>query len=217
MTEQSQSAEPICIALATPPGAIRAGLRAMLAEVSGIRVVYEGTSLASIADLSAPPDIAILTPGAARGLDWAALFAALPGLAFLFLLPEEPARLPSADVLNGRVWGVLPLGSDEETLTAALRALYQGLLVSPPGMAGPLINLRELEPGEEEDYETLTPRETEILQQMTLGLTNKQIALALGISEHTVKYHISSVYTKLKAMNRAEAVSKGARRGLIEI
>ena len=189
----------------------------MLAGVSGFQVVHEGTGLAPVQELPAQVDLAILTPGAARGLDWPALFAHLPGLALLFLLPEEPARLPSLDVLRDRVWGVLPLGSDEESLAAALRALYQGLQVSPPGLAGPFANPRENDNDDRGDYEALTPRETEILQQMTLGLTNKQIALALGISEHTVKYHISSVYNKLKAMNRAEAVSKGARRGLIEI
>ena len=54
-----------------------------------------------------------------------------------------------------------------------------------------------------------------MLQLLAQGLANKQIALALGISEHTVKFHISSIYAKLGATNRAEAVRLGVLRGLI--
>jgi len=56
-----------------------------------------------------------------------------------------------------------------------------------------------------------------VLQQLALGLTNKQIALALGMSEHTAKYHISSIYSKLGVLNRAEAVREGVRRGWLRI
>jgi len=61
----------------------------------------------------------------------------------------------------------------------------------------------------------LTPRETEVLQLLAQGLANKQIALALGISEHTIKFHVSSIYAKLGVGNRTEAVRVGARQGLI--
>ena len=212
------SVGPICIALVTPPGAIRAGLQAMLAEDLALRVVHVAAGLIPLSDLPANTDLIVLTPGAARATQaaaWDTLFTALPGVALLFLLPEEPAPLPANEVLSGRVWGALPLGIESETLQAAVHALYQGLLVSLPGLPLPFIPRQEN--GDGEAYEALTPRETEVLQQMTLGLTNKQIALRLGISEHTVKYHISAVYGKLKAMNRAEAVSKGARLGMIEI
>jgi DNA-binding NarL/FixJ family response regulator len=63
--------------------------------------------------------------------------------------------------------------------------------------------------------EELTARESEVLQLLAQGLANKQIALALGISEHTVKFHISSIYAKLGVTNRTEAVTQGARLGLI--
>lgn len=61
----------------------------------------------------------------------------------------------------------------------------------------------------------LTDREAEVLQLLARGMANKQIALELGISEHTVKFHISSIYTKLGAGNRTEAVRLGVRRGLV--
>jgi DNA-binding CsgD family transcriptional regulator len=57
----------------------------------------------------------------------------------------------------------------------------------------------------------------EVLQQLALGLANKQIGAALKMSENTVKYHITSIYMKLGANNRAEAVRIGARLGLISL
>jgi DNA-binding NarL/FixJ family response regulator len=56
-----------------------------------------------------------------------------------------------------------------------------------------------------------------VLQLLFLGLVNKEIAARLGISEHTVKYHVSSVFDKLEATNRVEAIRAGIRRGLLEL
>ena len=65
--------------------------------------------------------------------------------------------------------------------------------------------------------EPLTPREIEVLRLLSLGLANKEIAARLGISEHTVKFHLSAIYSKLGAANRAEAVRRGLQRGLIPL
>jgi len=69
--------------------------------------------------------------------------------------------------------------------------------------------------GEEQLVEPLTEREAEVLQLLAQGLANKQIALTLSISEHTVKFHVSGIYAKLGATNRTEAVRLGVRQGLI--
>ncbi|NOH04802.1 MAG: response regulator transcription factor [Chloroflexi bacterium] len=71
--------------------------------------------------------------------------------------------------------------------------------------------------GEESLAEPLTSREKEVLQHMAEGLANKQIALLLGISEHTVKFHLSSLYAKLGAASRTEAVKRGIELGLISL
>jgi DNA-binding CsgD family transcriptional regulator len=63
----------------------------------------------------------------------------------------------------------------------------------------------------------LTAREREVLRLMADGLGNKAIAVALGISSHTVKYHVASVLTKLDAQSRTEAVSRGLREGLLPL
>jgi DNA-binding NarL/FixJ family response regulator len=65
--------------------------------------------------------------------------------------------------------------------------------------------------------EEITSRETDVLRMLAEGLVNKDIATRLGISEHTVKFHISSILDKLGASTRTEAVALGIRRGLIPI
>jgi DNA-binding CsgD family transcriptional regulator len=65
--------------------------------------------------------------------------------------------------------------------------------------------------------EPLTAREAEVLGLLSQGLPNKQIALRLQISEHTVKFHIAAIFAKLGAASRTEAVSIGARQGLITL
>jgi len=65
--------------------------------------------------------------------------------------------------------------------------------------------------------EQFTPRESEVLQLVAQGLANKQIASVLEISEHTVKFHISSIYTKIGATNRTEAVRLGLQAGIISL
>jgi DNA-binding NarL/FixJ family response regulator len=63
----------------------------------------------------------------------------------------------------------------------------------------------------------LTPREVEILSALGEGLSNKEAARALGISAHTVKFHLETIFRKLGATSRAEAVAKGLRQGILEI
>jgi DNA-binding NarL/FixJ family response regulator len=63
--------------------------------------------------------------------------------------------------------------------------------------------------------EALTPRELEVFAMLAEGVGNKTIAWKLGISEHTVKFHVASIMSKLHATSRTEAVAIGIRRGLI--
>jgi DNA-binding NarL/FixJ family response regulator len=65
--------------------------------------------------------------------------------------------------------------------------------------------------------EHLTQRERDVLDWLALGLSNRAIAERLGISEHTVKFHVTSIYGKLDASSRAEAIRRAARRGLITL
>ena len=111
---------------------------------------------------------------------------------------------------SSRVWGILPTDSSAEELNAAIHALSQGLIVGAPHL------LFEAE-SESIERGPLTERELEMLGLLAQGLANKQIAAELGISEHTVKFHVSSIYTKLDVTNRTEAVRAGLRGGWIAL
>lgn len=129
--------------------------------------------------------------------------------AALLLLSDDPVNVQEMR-RTYRVWGVLPTDTSPEELTAAVRALSQGLIVGTSA----LLFESENEPLE---HGPLTEREAEVLGLLAKGLANKQIAASLGISEHTVKFHVSSIYAKLNVTNRAEAVSEGLRGGWIAL
>ena len=107
--------------------------------------------------------------------------------------------------------GLLPRDVTVPQLDAALRAAAAGLLVrtvNPPSFDG----FRAVS-----DEPPLTPREAEILALVGQGMSNKMIARTLGISLHTVKFHLEALFAKLDATSRAEAVAKGLRNGFIEL
>ena len=106
----------------------------------------------------------------------------------------------------------LPRDASAVQIDAALRAVAAGLTV---GVAAD--SERRFEAlAEPEGRPLLTPREIEVLRDVSDGLTNKEIADHLGISLHTVKFHLESLMRKLVASSRAEAVSKSMRLKLLE-
>jgi len=135
----------------------------------------------------------------------------------ILLLNDDPQQAHRLAALPLRGWGVLPLDTSAEELQAALRAIHEGLVVGTQQLFAPALTRPQLIGGQELDplSSALTERENQVLQHLARGLANKQIALALGISEHTVKFHISSIYTKLGTTNRTEAVRAGVQRGLV--
>ncbi len=115
--------------------------------------------------------------------------------------------LPSLRLAAREDEGALPASLSPAQLDAALRAVSVGLRVSLPAPAG--------FDADEPTRKLLTPRELEILACLGEGMSNKEVARKLGISAHTVKFHLEAVFAKLDATSRAEAVAKGLRRGLI--
>jgi DNA-binding CsgD family transcriptional regulator len=108
--------------------------------------------------------------------------------------------------------GMLPPQPALAQLDAALRAVAAGLVVR--GEQPPRPSFRALG---DEAAPLLTPREVEVLALIGDGASNKEVARRLGISGHTVKFHLESLFRKLAAGSRAEAVHKGLRQGLIEL
>jgi len=119
--------------------------------------------------------------------------------------------------LGGRA--ILSRESDPDNVLSGIYAVYDGLVLLSTATAQSLAALYSDQPLEVEDEVSaeITSRETEVLRMLAEGLVNKEIAARLGISEHTVKFHISSILDKLGASTRTEAVTIGIRRGLIPI
>jgi DNA-binding NarL/FixJ family response regulator len=137
----------------------------------------------------------------------------------ILLLSDDLMEVQQLAAAGFPAWGALSSNPTEEELVAAVRALGEGLWIGAPSLIRDLLR----KPGrfeltnQEDLVEPLTDRETEVLQLVAQGLANKQVALTLGISEHTVKFHLSSLYTKLNVASRTEAIHEGIQRGLIAI
>ena len=166
----------------------RHGLTAVLAEAGHVVVPTE-------------PDVVLvdLEPGVAPPGE-----AEAPVVVLTNRTPHEPPA------------GVLPRDVSAARLDLALRAVAGGLLVRAPwpkGSAG--FESAGFTAASEES--PLTPRETEILTLIGQGMSNKAVARHLGISVHTVKFHLEALFERLGASNRAEAVAKGLLGGVIEL
>ena len=189
----------------------RAGLLAMLESVPTVHVVGDfavDDYLRSRIRVAAPDAIAI--DGGAQADDVAALARELD-LPSVVLLTDvrDVATLQRAGVR-----GLLMRTAGAAQIESALHAVAEGLTVfdemiariaAPQGRA------------EVELEEPLTHRELEVLQLLAGGLTNKEIAQRLGISDHTVKFHVNAILGKLGVETRTEAVVHAARLGIVVI
>ena len=198
---------------------IRAGLQSMLTD-SRVDIVGSAADLESISGhlVDAEPDVVLVATEANTHED---LLSALEDTEIareypVIVLSEQIRAAWFSDALRAGVRAVLPREVTSEQLRAALEAAAAGLLIVHPseldtvlpaavGSSAPVDEL--LEP--------LTKREREVLQMLAGGLANKEIAVRLAISDHTVKFHVASILGKLGASTRTEAVSLGVRRGLV--
>jgi DNA-binding NarL/FixJ family response regulator len=180
--------------------ALRAGLRALLSSDKTIKVMNDSLNEDAAADV-------VITSAAHNPFTNIRLVDAQS--AALLLLSDESLNVRDLK-RSARVWGILPAEASPEELSAAVHALSQGLIVGTSA----LLFESESEPLADGP---LTERESEVLDLLSKGLANKQIAMELGISEHTVKFHVSSIYTKLNVTNRTEAVRAGLRGGWIAL
>ena len=140
------------------------------------------------------------------------------------LLTDDWSAAATVQALRAGVRAVLPSDISPDQLLAALETAAKGLLVLHPASApaslrasatNALSRAAMSSNGLDTLVEPLTPRESEVLQMLAAGLGNKEIAGKLGISDHTVKFHVASILGKLGVSSRTEAVSFGIRRGLV--
>ncbi len=207
----------IRVAIIAPAMAVRAGLRALVRDDPQMQVVAEATSLAELNPGELQVDVLVWSPSPAQeqellGVDWSKTGEVA---AWLFIC-NDPKMVTKLLNLPIHAWGMLDTELTQAELVASIHALNEGLMVlNPEWLRLGLANHNPLVDENRDLIEPLTEREVEILQLLAYGLTNKQIAARLKISAHTVKFHVSTIYTKMGTTNRVETVNLGVKKGLI--
>jgi two-component system, NarL family, response regulator YdfI len=135
------------------------------------------------------------------------------------LLASDLAPGASVRLLRAGVRAILPRDASAPEIVAGIEAVASGLVVLHPSAA--LVSLtkstRTRRTLDETGIDPLTPRELEILAMMAEGMGNRTIGQRLGISTHTVKFHVAAILDKLNARSRTEAVTIGMRLGLLMV
>lgn len=169
----------------------RAGIESLLRSSSEIEMVAGGADVV-IAEDEPPPGLA-------------------DAAAAVIVLSDDPQW--TAEALSSGVRAVLPRELSAAEMLAAVEAAAAGLVVMYPRDLEAILPVAH--PARK--IEALSPREIEVLGMMAEGISNKEIAARMGISEHTVKFHVASIMGKLHAGTRTEAVMLGVRMGLIMV
>jgi len=194
----------------------RLGLESIVGSHLDFQLAGSFGSMASLASFSRGTELDVIVIDSDRILDL--LQEPMSDAAIVLLTAVSDARSISR-LLRNRFRAILSRDSDPDDIISAILAAHDGLVLLSAPAAESLAAVYddralEVETGLSEE---ITSRETDVLRMVAEGLVNKDIATCLGISEHTVKFHISSILDKLGASTRTEAVALGIRRGLIPI
>ena len=190
----------------------REWLSKCIGDEHDIRVVATASTFAFLRSLmlESSADVALIDPGpeiqSTTGREW---LLELLDLTPVVLLSPEPDPVIFNRIRRAGTGGLLQAEASSEQIVQAIRSVAAGLTIFDSAL--------EATSDVESTMEPLTPREGEVLQLLADGLGNKEIALKLNISEHTIKFHIRSILGKLGAASRTEAVTRGLRSGLIEL
>ena len=199
---------------------VRTTLASMLAANPEVQLFGSYSLEKAFAQLeNLKPDVLLLDAGSAA--DEAAIALEIDGEpinSILVVLADDAEKFLTPDAIRSGAQVVLPRAAKAQEIFAAIQASVAGLVVVHPDALDSLLEIYGKTQSElDSSDQILTPRETEVLRMIAEGLGNKEIASKLGISDHTVKFHISSILAKLGASNRAEAVTLGMRHGLIMV
>ena len=205
----------VLVVAASP--AVRVGLAAVLASQPGLTVLESTARPAELGDSveSIEPDVVVLALGPGDPLVLPAM-ASSPDAAVrsppVLVIGDDPAAGWVGRALRSGARGALPRTASTDQIVSAVLAVSAGLVVRGPTDAN---SPARVQMALDTAAPSLTRREIEILGLLAEGLGNRAIATRLAISEHTVKSHITSIFSKLDVSTRAEAVADAARLGLI--
>ena len=199
------------ILLADDHALFREGVKQLFNHLDSEAQVLEASNGAEVMRLAqTQPDFDLVLldlamPGVDGFAGLAAFRAHAPSVPVVVLSgSEDPADVHAA--LEGGAAGFIPKSSASEVILGALRLVLSGGVYMPPGLlAGQsgVVSKRQLE--------ELTPRQREVLALMGQGKSNKEIGITLGLSEATVKQHVSAILKTLRVANRMQAVIAGRR------
>lgn len=197
---------------------IREGLVAVLDTQPDFEVVGQASNGIEMVEQvqACEPDVVLLDldmPGS-NGVDGLQRLKAAGVVARVIVFTALDTDEQIVAAVQAGAQGYLLKGAPREQVFDAVRVVHGGGSLLQPVVASKL--LRHLS-GDSQPVEALTPREQEVLELLARGLQNKEIALALHISERTVKFHVSAVMGKLGAGNRTEAVRVAVQRGLVSL
>ncbi|MGO4880943.1 MAG: LuxR C-terminal-related transcriptional regulator [Bryobacteraceae bacterium] len=207
----------IRLLIAAPSAIVRAGLESVGAQGAGVQVVgASGLDGLSAAIDRHQPDVllAAIEGHADEPPEDLIALAGRDGAPAIVLLAPDLESSWTGDALRAGIRAVLPGDLGAREILAAVEAAAAGLAVLHPQDILALVAER---PAPTAQTQALTPREVQVLAMLAEGHGNKTIAWKLGISEHTAKFHVASILSKLNAGTRTEAVTLGIRRGLIMV
>jgi DNA-binding NarL/FixJ family response regulator len=220
--ERPARVERIRIAVVDDHPVVREGLVAMLQTQPDFEVVGEAGSgvegLALIERLT--PDVVLLDLEL-PGLDGVGVLRRLrerhaASRVIVFTVFDTDDRIISA--VEAGAAGYLLKGAPRSELFAAIRVVRGGGSLLHPLVASTVLrHVARRDRGAETPAVSLTPREQDVLQLLARGKSNKEIAASLGVTERTVKFHVSAIFTKLAVANRTEAVTRAVNAGLVKL
>ncbi len=205
--------------IVSPSPLARSGLESLIRPMPETTVVGSGP-LSEAASLAGQlqPDVVVVDAGLGDPADLEPirdLALAQPGLPIVLLALDTADQ---AAALHLGAAALLPSSIDVESLRAAILAAARGLVtIARTDLAALLPLEAESRAAASTMIEAPTRRELEVLQLLAQGLTNRQMAERLGVSEHTVKFHVTALLGKLNARTRAEAVARAIRLGLLPV
>jgi len=200
---------------------VRAGLSAVVTTSSKLTVVGSASDLDAFTREfeQLQPDVVLLdVSGNFQELVWELLSSQQQQDPCAMIVLADVDSIDFEAALRAGVRGILPTTSTESEIVAAVEAIALGLVVLHSDTIESLLPLKESSVRQKETanpVQALTPREIEVLDMLGSGLGNKAIAKRLNISDHTVKFHVSSIFQKLSVSKRTEAVAVAVRLGLI--
>ena len=212
---------PVRVAVIAESPQVRASLQALVEASPALGFAGSAADAEMLADCLAGsvPDVVLIDiePEASDALKAAFDLGHAPPA--LVVLTEDADSEWILDALPGDATAILPRNAMPGEIVVSIEAVAAGLCVLSPEIVARLVAGRKpsRQTASGVPFETLTLREIEVLTMLADGLGNKEIARQLDISDNTVKFHLSSIFGKLGATNRTEAVMLGMRHGFIMV